>query len=81
MLDEPTQGMSLQETHRTVDTLKAMLQEESLTVVLVEHDMDVVFSLADRIAVLHRGRLIADGTVEEVKADAGVQDAYLGGLD
>ncbi len=81
MLDEPTQGMSIQETHRTVDTLKAMLQEESLTVVLVEHDMDVVFSLADRIAVLHRGRLIADGTVEEVKADAGVQDAYLGGLD
>jgi ABC-type branched-subunit amino acid transport system ATPase component len=58
-----------------------MLKEESLTVVLVEHDMDVVFSLADRIAVLHRGRLIADGTVEEVKADAGVQDAYLGGLD
>ncbi len=81
MLDEPTQGMSIQETHRTVDTLKAMLAEESLTVVLVEHDMDVVFSLADRIAVLHRGRLIADGTVEEVKADAGVQDAYLGGLD
>ena len=81
MLDEPTQGMSIQETHRTVDTLKAMLEEESLTVVLVEHDMDVVFSLADRIAVLHRGHLIADGTVEEVKADASVQDAYLGGLD
>lgn len=81
MLDEPTQGMSIQETLRTVDTLKSMLQEESLTVVLVEHDMDVVFSLADRIAVLHRGRLIADGTVEEVKADPGVQDAYLGGLD
>lgn len=81
MLDEPTQGMSIQETHRTVDTLKSMLDEESLTVVLVEHDMDVVFSLADRIAVLHRGHLIADGTVEQVKADAGVQDAYLGGLD
>jgi len=81
MLDEPTQGMSIQETRRAVDTLKAMLAEESLTVVLVEHDMDVVFSLADRIAVLHRGRLIADGSVEEVKADAGVQDAYLGGVD
>ena len=73
--------MSIQETRRAVDTLKAMLAEESLTVVLVEHDMDVVFSLADRIAVLHRGRLIADGSVEEVKADAGVQDAYLGGVD
>jgi len=81
MLDEPTQGMSIQETHRTVDTLKAMLQEEPLTVILVEHDMEVVFSLADRIAVLHRGRLIADGSAEEVKADPDVQDAYLGGLD
>ena len=81
MLDEPTQGMSIQETQKTVETLRAMLTEEDLTVILVEHDMDVVFSLADRIAVLHRGRLIADGTVEEVKADAGVQDAYLGGLD
>ena len=81
MLDEPTQGMSIQETHRTVETLRSMLEEESLTVVLVEHDMDVVFSLADRITVLHRGRLIADGTVEEVKANAAVQDAYLGGLE
>ncbi|MEI6837993.1 MAG: ABC transporter ATP-binding protein [Alcaligenaceae bacterium] len=81
MLDEPTQGMSIRETQRTVETLRAMLGEENLTVILVEHDMDVVFSLADRIAVLHRGRLIADGSVEEVKADAAVQDAYLWGLD
>ena len=73
--------MSIRETQRTVETLRAMLSEESLTVVLVEHDMDVVFSLADRIAVLHRGLLIADGSVEDVKADAAVQDAYLGGLD
>jgi ABC-type branched-subunit amino acid transport system ATPase component len=43
--------------------------------------MDVVFNLADRIAVLHRGRLIADGNVEQVKANTAVQDAYLGGLD
>ena len=55
--------------------------EEKLTVVLVEHDMDVVFSLADRIAVLHRGQLIADGTADEVKENSAVQDAYLGGLD
>jgi branched-chain amino acid transport system ATP-binding protein len=81
MLDEPTQGMSIQETHRTVETLRAMLTEQKLTVVLVEHDMDVVFNLADRIAVLHRGRLIADGNVEQVKANTVVQDAYLGGLD
>jgi branched-chain amino acid transport system ATP-binding protein len=81
MLDEPTQGMSIQETHRTVDTLKSLLSEEKLTVVLVEHDMDVVFSLADRIAVLHRGQLIADGTADEVKDNSAVQDAYLGGLD
>jgi len=81
LLDEPTQGLSIEETERAVEILRELLADGNLTVLLVEHDMEVVFSLADRIAVLHRGRLIADGTPDEVKADAGVQDAYLGGLD
>jgi branched-chain amino acid transport system ATP-binding protein len=81
LLDEPTQGLSIEETERAVEILKELLADGNLTVLLVEHDMEVVFSLAHRIAVLHRGRLIADGAPDEVKADAAVQDAYLGGLD
>jgi branched-chain amino acid transport system ATP-binding protein len=81
MLDEPTQGLSISETQEIIERLRGLLKEQSLTVVLVEHDMEVVFELADRIAVLHRGHLIADGTVEEVRGDALVQEAYLGGVD
>ena len=81
LLDEPTQGLSIDETERAVQILHDLLADGNLTVLLVEHDMEVVFRLAHRIAVLHRGRLIADGTPEEIRADPGVQDAYLGGLD
>ena len=81
LLDEPTQGLSIEETARAVQILRELLADGRLTVLLVEHDMEVVFGLAHRIAVLHRGRLIADGTADEVKADPAVQDAYLGGLD
>ena len=81
LLDEPTQGLSIEETERAVEILQGLLADGNLTVLLVEHDMEVVFSLAHRIAVLHRGRLIADGAPDEVKADPAVQDAYLGGLD
>jgi branched-chain amino acid transport system ATP-binding protein len=81
MLDEPTQGMSVEETRRTVDLLGRLIAEEGVTVLLVEHDMEVVFALAPRIVVLHRGRKIADGPAAEVRADASVQAAYLGGLD
>lgn len=81
MIDEPTQGLSIEETDRAVGILKEMLSAGDLTVILVEHDMEVVFRLADRITVLHQGRVIADGAPEEVRADEGVQSAYLGGLD
>ena len=81
LLDEPTQGLSIEETARAVQILRELLADGRLTVLLVEHDMEVVFGLAHRIAVLHRGRLIADGTPDEVKSDPGVQEAYLGGLD
>jgi len=64
-----------------VSILRDMLGAGGLTVILVEHDMEVVFRLADKIMVLHRGRVIADGAPEAVKANAKVQSAYLGGLE
>jgi branched-chain amino acid transport system ATP-binding protein len=78
MLDEPTQGLSIEETDRAVDILKAMLQGGGPSVILVEHDMEVVFKLADNITVLHRGRVIADGPSEAVRGNQEVQRAYLG---
>lgn len=80
LLDEPTQGLSVEETEQAVETLAGLLADGSLTVLLVEHDMEVVFRLARMITVLHRGAVIADGPPEMVRADAEVQKAYLGGL-
>ncbi|HVZ06391.1 ABC transporter ATP-binding protein [Rhodopila sp.] len=79
LLDEPTQGLSVEETGTAVETLEAVLADGSLTVLLVEHDMEVVFRLARKITVLHRGTVIADDVPEAVKANQAVQDAYLGG--
>ena len=81
LLDEPTQGLSVEETEQAVDTLARFLQASRMTVLLVEHDMEVVFRLAHRITVLHRGAVIADGAPDQVKADPAVQDAYLGGFE
>jgi branched-chain amino acid transport system ATP-binding protein len=81
LLDEPTQGLSVEETAEAVDTLARFLESSRVTALLVEHDMEVVFRLAHKITVLHRGAVIADGTPAAVKADAGVQQAYLGGID
>ncbi|MFN8890981.1 MAG: ABC transporter ATP-binding protein [Alphaproteobacteria bacterium] len=81
ILDEPTQGMSVEETRRTVDLLRRVIIESNTAVLLVEHDMEVVFALAPRVVVLHRGRKIADGPADVVRADAQVQKAYLGELD
>jgi branched-chain amino acid transport system ATP-binding protein len=78
MLDEPTQGLSIEETERAVQILKGMLAAEDLSVLLVEHDMEVVFKLADTITVLHRGRVIADGAPAAVRANPEVRRAYLG---
>ncbi|MCC6775559.1 MAG: ABC transporter ATP-binding protein [Hyphomicrobiales bacterium] len=81
MLDEPTQGLSIEETGRAVQILKDLLAAGGLSVLLVEHDMEVVFKLADKITVLHRGRVIADGAPAAVRTDAQVRSAYLGGAD
>lgn len=79
LLDEPTSGMSRNETLDLIKTLRRL--SEKHTLVLVEHDMDVVFQLADRITVLVNGAVIASGKPEEVRADAGVRTAYLGNED
>ena len=63
-----------------VETLSGLLADGGMTVLLVEHDMEVVFSLANKITVLHRGAVIADGTPQAIKNDAEVQRAYLGGF-
>ena len=78
LLDEPTAGMSRHDTNRTVDLLKT-IKARGMTKVIIEHDMHVVFSLADKISVLAQGRIIASGTPEEIKGNPKVQEAYLGG--
>ena len=81
LLDEPTQGLSPEDTAATVAVIRQIARERQLTILLVEHDMDVVFDLAHRISVLHFGQLIADGSPAEIRANAEVQKAYLGGAD
>ena len=79
LLDEPTQGLSAEDTTATVAVIRKVTRDRRLTTILVEHDMDVVFDLADRISVLHFGRVIAEGTPDEIRRNAEVQTAYLGG--
>jgi branched-chain amino acid transport system ATP-binding protein len=76
LLDEPTAGMSRDETQTAVELIRRLT--EGRTVVIIEHDMDVVFSLADRITVLHHGEILATGAPDEIKANRAVKDAYLG---
>lgn len=78
LLDEPTAGMSRADTNNTIDILKE-ISKRGITMVVIEHDMHVVFSLADKISVLAQGTVIAEGKPEEIKGDQRVQDAYLGG--
>jgi branched-chain amino acid transport system ATP-binding protein len=78
MFDEPTAGMSVDEVPVVLDLIAALKQDAAKIILLVEHKMDVVRSLADRIIVLHNGKLVADGKPAEVIASPVVQEAYLG---
>ncbi|MGH7349057.1 MAG: ATP-binding cassette domain-containing protein, partial [Candidatus Rokuibacteriota bacterium] len=78
LLDEPTAGMAPAERGALMALIRGIARERRLTVLFTEHDMDVVFSTADRIMVLHQGRVIAEGEPAQVRADAQVQRVYLG---
>jgi branched-chain amino acid transport system ATP-binding protein len=78
LLDEPTAGMAPAERGALIALMAQIARERGLTVLFTEHDMDVVFSVADRIMVLHQGRVIALGRPDEVRADRQVQKVYLG---
>ena len=77
-LDEPTAGMSGEETHETMDLVKRLNQEMNLTILFTEHDMSVVFGYAKRLTVLHLGSIIAQGSPEEVRKNESAQKVYLG---
>ncbi len=78
LMDEPTAGMAPAERHALMRLVSAIVAERGIAVLFTEHDMDVVFGYADRILVLNRGRLIAEGPPERVRADREVQAVYLG---
>ena len=79
LLDEPTQGMGHEDVHRVTQLIKKVSQGR--TILMVEHNMNVVSSIADRITVLQRGAVIADGPYEEVSKDPQVIEAYMGSAD
>jgi branched-chain amino acid transport system permease protein len=78
LLDEPLAGMSPRERVETVELLKSIRQGR--TMIVIDHDMDALFGLAERITVLQEGRVLADGTPEAIKANIQVKEAYLGGV-
>lgn len=78
LLDEPTAGMSPAETATTVKLIANEARSRGLTVLLSEHDMDVIFGISDHVTVLHQGRVIADGSADDVRTDAQVMAVYLG---
>ena len=78
LLDEPTAGMARADTNNTIDLLKQIKEERDITIAIIEHDMHVVFSLADRITVLAQGTPLVEDTPENIKGHPKVKEAYLG---
>jgi len=81
ILDEPTAGMAPEETLRCIELIKQLSQKMGLTILFCEHDMELVFSISNRIMVMVRGATIIQGSCEDVRCNEAVQDAYLGGSD
>jgi branched-chain amino acid transport system ATP-binding protein len=79
ILDEPTAGMSPEETQATIELIKRLAQMWGLTILFCEHDMEIVFSIAQSIMVMRHGQTIIQGRLEEVRSNKEVQEAYLGG--
>ena len=80
MLDEPTAGMASEQVPELMQLVQSIQDAGGKTVILVEHNMNVVMSVSDRITVMHQGGLLAEGTPDEISADERVQTAYLGEL-
>jgi len=78
LMDEPTAGMGARERHALIELVKRLVVERDISVLFTEHSMDVVFAFADRIVVLARGRLIADGDAAAIREDAQVREVYFG---
>jgi branched-chain amino acid transport system ATP-binding protein len=80
LLDEPTSGMGPEATRETASLIEGIGEEFDIPIVIIEHDMNVVMEISDRISVLYNGTHLATGSPEEIREDDEVQDAYLGGL-
>jgi len=78
LLDEPTAGMARADTNNTIDLLKQIKEERDITIAIIEHDMHVVFSLAERITVLAQGQPLVEDTPDRIKGHPKVREAYLG---
>ncbi|HOP84925.1 MAG TPA: ABC transporter ATP-binding protein [Syntrophorhabdaceae bacterium] len=81
ILDEPTAGMAPEETSKCIELIKSLSEKFGITILFCEHDMEIVFGIANRIMVMVRGSTIIQGTCDEVRCNQAVQDAYLGGSD
>lgn len=81
ILDEPAAGVAREEAHTLMQLIRELAKKRNMTIIFIEHDMDIVFNYADIISVLRDGELIASGTPEEIKGNQFVQEAYLGGGD
>lgn len=79
-LDEPTAGMTPEESKKMVNLIKNLSEQTETTFLIIEHDMNIVFSISDRIIVLHYGQILADGTPDQIRTNYKVKEAYLGGL-